>query len=138
VSAENVELVRRWFACFAEGNLGEEFCDPDVEIRNWAESPAPGPYRGLEGLRKWWRDVHDPDIAEDLDLFVLEELIDLGSDRVLTIQRATGVARYSRIQLDQRWGSILTVRDGRVLSAIGYSDPAAARRAAGLDESGES
>jgi ketosteroid isomerase-like protein len=135
VSAENAELVRRWFERFAQGDPGEEFCDPEIEIRNWAESLAPGPYRGYDGLRRWWRDVHDPDIAEDVKLFDLEEVTDLGGGRVLTIQRATGRARYSRIEIDQRWGSILTVRDGRVLSAVGYSDPAAARRAAGLDQS---
>ena len=60
MSQEDVEIVRRWFEGLNLGKPSPELCDSQIEIRNWAESPAPGPYRGHEGLQRWWKEVHDP------------------------------------------------------------------------------
>jgi ketosteroid isomerase-like protein len=109
-------------------------CDPEIEIRNWDESPAPGPFRGHEGLRRWWRTVTDPDIAVDSQPLQLEDAIEIDDDRVLVLHRLTATARHSGIELDQRWGSVITVRDGKILSAHGYRTQAEARRAAGLTD----
>lgn len=57
MSAENVELVRRWFKGLEHGELSPEICDPEVVIRNWDESPIRGPYHGHEGLQRWWADL---------------------------------------------------------------------------------
>jgi ketosteroid isomerase-like protein len=132
VSEEDVQVVRRWFRQLAEGDPGVDLCHPEVEIRNWEESPAPGPFTGHRGVRRWWHAVNDPDIGT-FSLFELEDVVDLGSGRVLTLQRAVAEARYSGIRVDQRWGSIIRVRDGLISGATGYSSQAAARRAAGLD-----
>jgi ketosteroid isomerase-like protein len=119
---------------FARGELSLELCDPDIEIRNWAESPAPGPFRGHEGMREWWRTVTDPDIVVNPDPFQVEELIEVDRERVVVIHRLTGRARYSGIEIDETWGSVITVRDGKILSAVGYADPDAAKRAADVPD----
>ncbi len=133
MSEENVELVRRWLEGLERGEVSPELCDPEIEIRNWAESPAPGPYHGYDGLHRWWRTVADPDIVVDPRPFQVEEMIDVGDDRVVVIQRLTGKARYSGIEFDEVWGAVITVRDGKIFSALGYASPEDAKRAAGLD-----
>jgi hypothetical protein len=91
MSAENVELVRRWFKGLEHGELSPEICDPEIVIRNWDESPIRGPYHGHEGR-----------------------------------------FRLTGIEVDGPFGSIITVRDGKIVSAIGYASPGLAKKAAGL------
>jgi len=134
MSEENVKAVRRWFARLGAGDPAPDLCDPEIEIRNWAESPVPGPYYGHEGLRKWFRDVNDPDMGLDIQLFELEDVVEVEDGRVLTTQRATGRGRSSGLAVDQRWGSIIGLRDGRIASAFGYPTPEEALEAAGLSE----
>jgi hypothetical protein len=97
MSQENVEVVRHWFERLAAGNPAPEFCDPGIEIRNWAHMPTPGPYHGHEGLHEWWTDVNDADVLTGIQLFELVDVLAVDDERVVTIQRARGKARYSEI-----------------------------------------
>ncbi len=126
--------VRRWFARLGEGDPAPELCDPGIEIRNWDESPVPGPYHGHDGLHKWFRGVNDPDMGLEIKMFELEEVVEIDDERLLTTQRATGRGRSSGFEVDRRWGSIVGVRDGKIVSAFGYPTPEDARKAAGLSE----
>jgi hypothetical protein len=94
MSAENVELVRRWFEGLGRGELTLEICDPEIEIRDW--------------------------------------LIDVGDDRVVTVQRFVGRFRLTGIEVDFVWGAVVTISEGRIASAIGYPSPGRAKKAAGL------
>lgn len=129
MSTENLELVRRWFDALERGDVPLELCHPEIVIRNWDEAPVRGPYHGHAGLGQWWSDLADA--FEEVNL-ELKEVIDLGADRVLTIQHIVGVFRSTGIPLDAPWGSILTFRDGLIASATGYVSPGRARKAAGL------
>jgi ketosteroid isomerase-like protein len=129
VSEESVEVVRRWFRALESGDPAPAMCDPEIEIRNWAESPIPGPYLGYEGLQRWWDDVADA--FEDVR-FQLEEIEPIDEQRCLTVQRLVGRFRSTGIDVDGSWSAIVTVRDGRILSALGYASPNRGRRAAGL------
>jgi ketosteroid isomerase-like protein len=129
VSQENVETVKRWFAALQQGDPAPEMCDPEIEIRNWAESPLPGPYVGHEGVRRWWDDVSDAFDAVHFELLDVEPIDDL---RCLTVQRLVGNFRLTGIEVRGAWGAIVSVREGKILSAIGYATPRRARRAAGL------
>jgi ketosteroid isomerase-like protein len=137
MAQDEVEIaVRRWFERLAAGDPAPDLCDEDIEIRNWAESPVPGPYRGHDGVRQWFRAVNDPDMGLDIQFFELEEVIGVDDERVVTIQRATGRGRASGLEVDQRWGSIIGVRDGKIAFASGYPTPEQAVEAAGLPELG--
>jgi ketosteroid isomerase-like protein len=129
VSEDSVEIVRRWFDALADGDPAPEICDPEIEIQNWAESPLPGPYFGHDGLRQWWGDVADA--FEDVH-FELLDIETIDEHRCLTVQRLVGRFRTTGIVVDGAWGAIVTVRDGRILSAVGYATPKRARHAAGL------
>jgi ketosteroid isomerase-like protein len=130
VSDANAEAIRRWFDSLERGDPAPELCDPEVEIRNWAEFPVTGPYHGHDGVRSWWQDVAD---AFDDLRFELLEVEPIDSARSLTTQRVGGRFRLTGIDLSAVWGSIVTVREGKILSAVGYASPRRARRAAGLE-----
>jgi ketosteroid isomerase-like protein len=129
VKDENVDTIRRWFSALAEGDPAPEMCDPEIEIRNWAESPIPGPYFGHDGLAQWWSDVAE---AFDDVSMQLKDIEAIDEHRCLTVQRLVGRFRTTDIVVDGAWGAIFAVRRGKILSAVGYATPRRARRAAGL------
>ena len=65
---------------------------------------------------------------------VLEELRDLGDDRVLAIQRTKGRAKLSGIEVDLRYAAVSTVRDGRIVRGREYLSVEDAFEAVGLRE----
>jgi len=133
MSAESVELVTGWFEGFERGEVSPELCDPEIVIRNWEGSPVRGPYRGHQGLRQWWADFAD--VIEDVHM-ELKEAIDLDDGRVVTTQHLVGRFRLTGIEVDGPWGSIVTVREGKIVSATGYATPGQAKKAAGLPQPG--
>ena len=44
----------------------------------------------------------------------------LDEERVLTTQRWVGHFRHTGIPIDGSWASVITVRDGRIVHAVGY------------------
>ena len=126
---DTVETVQRWFDALQRGDPAPELCDPEIEIRNWEEFPIPGPYHGHDGLQHWWDDVAD---AFEEFQWTLLSVEPIEENRCLTVQRISGRFHHTGIETDAAWGSIITVRDGKILSAVGYSTPRQARHAAGL------
>ena len=129
MSAEDVDLVRRWFDGLERDELSLELVAPDVEIRNWDEFPIKGPYAGHDGVRRWWNDISD---AFEHSEWELREAIDAGAGRVVTVQRFRGRFRLTGIETDFHWGSVITIADGVITSATGYASPSAAKEAAGV------
>ena len=128
----NVEVVRRaWEAVTSHGELPLELWHQDVRIDNMPEWPIRGPYHGHEGLGQWREDLAE--VIENLR-FELNEIIDLGADRVLSVQRARGRAVHTGIEMDHLWASVLTLRDGKITYAQGYWTPEQAREAVGLGD----
>ncbi len=127
MSEPALAVARRWLERLANGDVAPELCDPEVEIRNWAEAPLPGPYNGHEGLQRWWADIED---VLDNARFELHEAEEVDAEHVLTLQHIIGRFRHTGIEVDNPWGSIVKVRDGKILGATGYPSPNSARRAA--------
>ena len=51
------------------------------------------------------------------------------------MQRIVGRFRLTEIDLDARWGSIITLRKGKIASAVGYQSAREAKEAARLPKS---
>jgi hypothetical protein len=51
---------------------------------------------------------------------------------VVTAQHLVGRFRLTGIEVDGPFGSIVAVRDGKILSATGYASPGLAKKAAGM------
>jgi hypothetical protein len=62
-----------------------------------------------------------------------EEMTPLDEERVLTTQRWVGHFRHTGIPIDGSWASVITVRDGRIVHAVGYLTKKQAVRASGAD-----
>ena len=129
MSQENVEIVRCWFAAIAEGELASELWDADLIVDNIPEFPVTGPYRGYEGLQRWWDDLAE--VVEGARV-QLDEATRLDDERVLTIQRLVGDMAYTRIPVDEPWAAIWIVRRGKLCRVSGYATRKHALEAAGL------
>ena|SRR5436190_12804108 len=134
MSQENVEIVRRAYAAFSEGNLGSVLAalDPDLE---WNASDVffdqPRTYHG----RQTWQEQFLPELAEIFREYraVPERLIDIG-DHVLAVAQVGGPGRRSGADVMARVGHVLTFRDGRILKFTEFKAVAEAFRAVGLSE----
>jgi ketosteroid isomerase-like protein len=132
MSQGNVEIVRSALTAFAESGLDAltRFWDADINWRAIEGAPDDvGEMHGREAVRRYlqdWIDVFD-DVTN-----VPEELVDLGDDRVLAVQHATGRAKGSGIETEIRYAVIYTLRDGKIVRGREYIDRDHALDAAGL------
>jgi ketosteroid isomerase-like protein len=134
MSQENAEIVRRWWGEFNTDGLPPlSLCDEEIEIRNPPDFPVSGLFQGHEGVRRWRDQVFE--VAEDPRVEV-EELLDVPGDgeAVLMLLRTTATARYTQLEFALDWAAIWTIRNGKVLRAQGYMNPAEARQVAGIPE----
>ena len=133
MSQENVEVVRGMLQAFADGGLDAmaEFWDPDIVWRA-AEGAIDdlGEMHGLAAVRRYVQEGFDT--FDDLSLAV-EELRDVGDDRVLSIQRMKGRAKLSGIEIELRYAGVNTVRDGKVVRVREYLSVEDALKAVGLE-----
>jgi ketosteroid isomerase-like protein len=134
MSEENVEVVRNSLIAYAERGLDAvtQFWDADINWRAIEGAPDDvGEMHGREAVRRYlqeWIDVFD-NVTN-----VPEELIDLGDDRVLAMQHATGRAKGSGVETEIRYAVIYTVRDGKIVRGREYIDRNQALEAVGLSE----
>ena len=129
MSQENVEIVRTIVARWAEGDYSSvAWADPDIEFN--AVSHVFADTRGVEALGRWWGDFL---AAFERLATVPEEFIDVDDDRVLVLIRFDGRARSSGISADDfRGGQLFTLRAGRVVRLVTFTDRGKALEAAGL------
>jgi ketosteroid isomerase-like protein len=134
MSQENVEVVRRMLQAFADGGLDAmaEFWDPDIDWRA-AEGAVDdvGEMHGPVALRRYIQDWIDT--FDDFSV-VVEQLRDVGDNRVLGVQRLTGRAKLSGTETDLRYALVSTIRDGKVVRAREYMSLDQALEAVGLSE----
>jgi ketosteroid isomerase-like protein len=131
VSDENVELVRRLYAELAGGRLGDDvlgrFLDPEIEWLPVEHSPQAGErYRGFDDVRRFWREF-----VSAWESYEVEPLrFDDFGDRLAVVVHIVG--QTHGLEVEETRSSLLTFRDGLVVRVESFSDPEAAREAAGL------
>ena len=105
---------------FADGGVDAmaEFWDPDIDWRA-AEGAIDdvGEMHGPVAVRRYIQDWIDT--FDDFSV-VVEELRDVGDERVLAIQRVKARAKLSGIEIDLRYAVVNTVRDGKVVRGREY------------------
>jgi ketosteroid isomerase-like protein len=126
MSEENVEVVRRLFETYNQGDFDAALAclARDVVYETGQELPARGPD---EVRAMWERWESDWDVIGT----ELEEFIDAGERIVVTVHY-TGRGRGSGIDLDDRLHDVYTLRDGRIVHKAEYRDRSEALAAAGL------
>jgi ketosteroid isomerase-like protein len=132
MSLENVEIVRDSLEALADGGLDAlaEFWNPDI---NWgAIEGAPddvGEMHGREAARRYVQDWFD---TFDNFTAVTEELLDVGDDRVVAVQRVTGRARLSGVETELRYAVVYTPHEGKIMRVREYGHREQALKAVGL------
>ena len=107
-----------------------DFWAADINWRAIEGAPDDvGEMQGPEALRRYFQDWIDTfdDVSN-----VLEELVDVGDDRVVAVQRVTGRAKASGVRTELRYAVVYTVRDGKIARGREYIDRANALEAVGL------
>jgi uncharacterized protein len=137
VSKENLELVQSAFEAWNRGDL-EGFAEHAAEDVAWVEvtgrpDALASERRGRAQMREGLGALFDAFESYHLDL---RELHDLG-DRVVAIVREVARGRASGVEIDGRWGYVITLRDGEMVRIEAYRDPDLALEATGLGESND-
>jgi ketosteroid isomerase-like protein len=134
MSRENVEIARRGFTALARGGVdaAAEFWHPEINWRAMEGAPDDvGEMRGIDAARRYvedWFDTFEPFES------VPEELLDVGDDQVVAVIRISGRARSSGVPTEQRYASLATIRDGKVVRVREYATRDEALKAASLEQ----
>ncbi len=129
MSQENVEIVKRAWKAHARRDNASAFqsYDPEVEIYGGLDGSVV--YRGLDGVREFFRDW-----VSDFDDFRsdVEEWIDAG-DSVIAAVRVSGRGKKSGIAVDSRDWHAWTLRDGKMWRLRIYAERREALEAVRLE-----
>jgi uncharacterized protein len=132
MSQENVEVVRRAYEAFADGDLEAALnvFHPEVDIRPDAAVPDFGRFRGRDGwlelVGRWYEPWEEYRIEP-------KQFIDAG-DQVVVLTREFGRRKDTGYEVEQRVGTVWTFRDGEAVRLEYFLDQAEALEAAGLKE----
>lgn len=133
MSEENVELVRRFWELWREGEWGNlDLLAEDVIYRPIAEMPESGECRGREGFRRYMEGFFDRDWSKDL---ASNPVSFRGyGDRVIVRVELSGHGRSSGLDFSGRVFQVFTVRGGEIVQIEDFIQRSDALKAAGLRE----
>jgi ketosteroid isomerase-like protein len=134
MSQENVEILRRGFEAFAQGDVEVvlDLVDPDIE---WSAALAPilgvTAVRGEAALRRFLVQ----DLQDGFEDFRAEPLsFEDHGDTVLVLVRYSGRGKESGVEIGQTFHTIYVFRNGTIVKMRDYSTKTEALDAAGLSE----
>ena len=117
--SENLDLVRSIYADWEWGDYSAAgWAHPQIEYV-FADGPAPGSSTGLTGMADRLRDFLS---AWEGVRLMAEEYRELDGDRVLVLNKFSGRAKRSGLQIDQRAAEVFEIHDGRVTRIVQYAD----------------
>jgi ketosteroid isomerase-like protein len=134
MTLENMEVVRRWLASADKGpdavqSAVAEFCDPDVDyypVRKFSDGqPCHGSEEFSQFLARWleaWSRLE----------WAVEDLIEVGDDRVLASARLRAEGRGSGVKLEGDLYQCLWLRHGRLFRVEDHLTLSGALHALGL------
>jgi ketosteroid isomerase-like protein len=126
------EVVRRAWDAFSRVDLDGMLRElhPDVVAQPFGAALEGREYRGVEQVRRWWRD----EILATWEYFrTLVCDFQRVDSRLLVTGRWYARGMESGVELDIPATWIIDVRDGKIVSWRTYTEPAQARQDIGLD-----
>jgi uncharacterized protein len=129
--AQNLAVVQSAFDAWNRGDI-EAFAGHAAEDVVWLEvagRPEGGSAErhGRERMREALASLFDAWESYRLEVERIEE----AGGRVLALVREVARGRASGVEVDGRWGYLITVEDGLMVRIEAYRDPDAALRVAG-------
>jgi ketosteroid isomerase-like protein len=138
VSRENpdlarIDMVRSAFDSWNRGEI-EAFAGHMAENVAWLEVSGRPEGGGSERIGRDRLRQSLESLFEAWESYQLEiERIEAAGDRVLVVAREVARGRASGVEVDGRWGYLISVADGQIARVEAYRDPAAALKEAGLE-----
>jgi ketosteroid isomerase-like protein len=117
MSQENLDLVKRFEHSWAASDLEAalECVHAEMEF-DWSDSIGPfaGTYRGQDGLTRFWTEM-----LEAWEQFSpeMEEVIDIGPDRLITLDVVRARGKGSGVDTEARGAMLWTFREGKIVRA---------------------
>ena len=138
MSDEEVERYREALEAWNRRDLVWilEQAAPDFEFHTAGMFPGVEPvYRGREGMVEFWTSfIEEPWALLRIEIGSVEAA---GPDRVLALLTFTGTTRESGEEVSTPYAHLTTFRGDDVVRIDAFGDWDEARRAAGLEDSGE-
>src|SRR5918994_233616 len=131
MSQENVEIVRRVYDAGNRNDWDAAFRDAHPEFEaTFQRGPNAGTHRGRERVQAVLLDQRAA-----FDVWIMEPLeLRESGEHVVAIVRSRLRPKGSSAEFELRNGHIWTIRDGTILSLVGFPSPEEALAAAGLSE----
>ena len=113
------DLVRQLWAAVNRQDLAAllEICDEEVELL----SALSGTYRGIDGLRSWWRGLFE---AVGRYEGVVEDSMAVGNRVVLALVQIEASGQTSGMEGTRRVLQVFTLGEGTIKRLAVYLDPA--------------
>jgi ketosteroid isomerase-like protein len=129
--SENVDLVRSIYTAIGRGDYSSAaWADPDIEYVV-ADGPEPTTVTGLSGMVEVMRSIFSA--FEDVRTEA-EDYLELDTDRVLALTKASGRGRTSGAQIGNMAAELFEIHDGKVTRIVNYFDRGHAFADLGLAE----
>jgi ketosteroid isomerase-like protein len=131
MSQQNVELVRKGVAAFADSGGVSEFFAPDVvwDMGTFSGWPGRSEFRGLDEFNDFVEAWIEPYEGWS---FEVEEILDAGGNRVVVMANQRGKLRGSDSWIDARFAIIYTIEGEFIQRGQVYATAEEALEAAGL------
>jgi len=133
MSQENVQVVTASWTAYARGDYGASL-EAYAENTIWDDTqyrPDGAVHLGHRALVEVVRTWLGTWTRYELEV---EDVLDAGSDRVAVVLRERGEGKGSGTEVTNRFGVVVTVRDGKIVHTVVYRTPEEALEAAGLSE----
>ena len=131
MSRENVEIVAAMWAAYSRGDAQAalDAYSEDTVCDDTLYRPDGAVHVGREAivnLARTWRGTWQ---RYDIEA---EDVLDAGGERVAALLRETGQGKGGGVELTNRWGVVMTVRNGKIAHTVVYPTPLEALEAVGL------
>jgi ketosteroid isomerase-like protein len=133
MSEENVEVVAASWGAYARGDYGASL-DTYAENTVWDDTqyrPDGAVHVGhpalVEVVRTWLGTWNRYELE-------VEDVVDAEGDRVAVVLRERGEGKGGGIELTNRFGVVVTVRDGKIVHTMVHRTPKDALEAAGISD----
>jgi ketosteroid isomerase-like protein len=130
--SQDLNTIRVAYADFSRGDWTNllESLDPKVEWHNPEDALEPGIRYGKDSFRVALERVLD---SFEISRIELERITEV-RDQVVVLLHVQGQGRGSGAPLDQRFGHVLTMRNGKAIRFAWFTNQAEALEAVGLSE----
>ena len=122
MTSANVDLVRSIVTEWERGEYSsDEWADPKIEFV-LADLPDTGTWKGVDGMRKAWRQFLTVWQGHRVEV---DEVRELDAERVLSLGRVAGRGRTSGMDVEPmqtKGANVFHLRDGKVTRLVVYFD----------------